>query len=97
MTRRTRFVSVLSAAALVSAVVGSVGASAAVRRAPSGQTDGVTATEIRVGGVGGYSTNPVGLPYQDINDGVNAYFAMINSQGGVNGRQLKLVKIRDDA
>jgi len=97
MTRSTRVLAVLAVVALVSAAAWSMGASAAVRRAPSGQTDGVTATEIRVGGVGGYSTNPVGLPYHDINDGVNAYFAMINSQGGVNGRQLKLVKIRDDA
>jgi branched-chain amino acid transport system substrate-binding protein len=48
-------------------------------------------------GLGGYSVNPVGLPYDDINDGVNAYFAMVSSEGGVNGRQLKLVKIRDDA
>jgi branched-chain amino acid transport system substrate-binding protein len=94
MTRRTRLIAVLGVLALVSGAIGTVGASAAVRRADPGVTD----TEIRVGGVGGYSVNPVGLPYDDINDGVNAYFEMINTtEGGVNGRQLKLVKIRDDA
>ena len=99
MTRRTRWLALLAAVALVGAAAWSGGAGAATgrKKPPPGQTDGVTATQICVGSLGGYSTNPVGLPYQDINDGVNAYFAMVNSQGGVNGRMLKICKTRDDA
>jgi ABC-type branched-subunit amino acid transport system substrate-binding protein len=56
---------------------------------------GVTGDEIRVGGVVG-KTNPVGRPYQDAFVGVKAYFDVINDDGGVFGRDLKLVAERDD-
>ncbi len=56
---------------------------------------GVTDTEIRVGGVASV-TNPLGGKYDQAFDGVKAYFDMVNSEGGVNGRQLKLVSERDD-
>ncbi len=56
---------------------------------------GVTDTEIRVGGVASV-TNPLGGKYDQAFDGVKAYFDKVNSEGGVNGRQLKLVSERDD-
>jgi ABC-type branched-subunit amino acid transport system substrate-binding protein len=96
MTRRTRASALVLVVALVAAVASSTGASAARSRAKN-DTQGITDTEIRVGGVGGYSVNPVNLPYDQMVDGVNAYFAMINEEeGGVFGRELKIVKNRDD-
>jgi ABC-type branched-subunit amino acid transport system substrate-binding protein len=56
---------------------------------------GVTPTEIRVSGVAAL-TNPIGGNYGAAFDGVQAYFNMVNSQGGVYGRKLVLVKRHDD-
>ncbi len=56
---------------------------------------GVTDTEIRVEGVTA-STNPLGIPADTAGDGVNAYFEMVNSEGGVHGRDLVLSEVHDD-
>ncbi len=56
---------------------------------------GVTATEIRVGGVTA-TTNPLGGLYGSANDGVQAYFNMVNDSGGIYGRKLVLAAKRDD-
>ncbi|MEZ5176711.1 MAG: ABC transporter substrate-binding protein [Acidimicrobiales bacterium] len=56
---------------------------------------GVTDTEIRVGGVASV-TNPLGGHYGDSFDGVQAYFDMVNAEGGVHGRKLVLAAKRDD-
>jgi len=56
---------------------------------------GVTDSEIKVGGVVG-KTNPLGLPYTDGFVGAEAYFEMINDDGGVFGKDIKLVAKRDD-
>jgi branched-chain amino acid transport system substrate-binding protein len=56
---------------------------------------GVTDSEIRVGGVASV-TNPVGGRYGDAFEGVKAYFDMVNSQGGLYGRQLVLTDELDD-
>jgi ABC-type branched-subunit amino acid transport system substrate-binding protein len=56
---------------------------------------GVTATEIRVGGVASVS-NPLGGNYGDIFKGVQAYFDMVNSKGGIYGRKLVLASQLDD-
>jgi ABC-type branched-subunit amino acid transport system substrate-binding protein len=61
---------------------------------PSDQP-GVTDTEIRVGGVTS-ATNPLGGSYGDAFAGAQAYFDMINDEGGIYGRELKLVAERDD-
>jgi ABC-type branched-subunit amino acid transport system substrate-binding protein len=55
----------------------------------------VTAAEIRVSGVAS-TTNPVGGLYGTAFDGVQAYFNMINSRGGIYGRKLVLVGRHDD-
>jgi branched-chain amino acid transport system substrate-binding protein len=62
----------------------------------SGQTQGITSTEIRVGGLAAI-TGPLGDQYAPVFDGAQAYFDMINEQGGVNGRKIKLVAKLDDA
>ncbi|MGH9026630.1 MAG: ABC transporter substrate-binding protein, partial [Acidimicrobiia bacterium] len=56
---------------------------------------GVTDTEIRVGGVAS-RTNDLGTDYGAIFDGANAYFEMLNSEGGIYGRDIELVSERDD-
>ena len=56
---------------------------------------GITDTEIRVGGVASV-TNPLGGRYQDSFAGVQAYFDMINAEGGIYGRKLVLAAKRDD-
>ena len=55
----------------------------------------MTATEIRVGGVTA-TTNPLGGLYGSANDGVQAYFNMVNDSGGIYGRKLVLAAKRDD-
>jgi branched-chain amino acid transport system substrate-binding protein len=56
---------------------------------------GVSATQIRVGGVASV-TNPLGGNYGGSFQGVQAYFNMINSEGGIYGRQLVLAEKLDD-
>jgi ABC-type branched-subunit amino acid transport system substrate-binding protein len=56
---------------------------------------GVTDTEIRVGGVASV-TNPLGGKYGDAFKGVQAYLDMVNANGGIYGRQIKLVSQHDD-
>src|SRR5438132_1134737 len=34
--------------------------------------------------------------YAPLADGIRAYFEMVNSSGGIYGRQLKLTKVNDD-
>jgi ABC-type branched-subunit amino acid transport system substrate-binding protein len=62
----------------------------------SGQTAGLTATEIRVGGLASV-TGPLGDQYAPAFDGAQAYFDMVNAQGGVFGRKIKTVARLDDA
>ena len=50
---------------------------------------------IRVGGVASI-TNALNAPYGDIFKGAKAYFAMVNSKGGIYGRKLVLAAQRDD-
>lgn len=56
---------------------------------------GVTADTIKVGGVSS-TTNALNAPYGDIFKGVKAYFAMVNSKGGIDGRRLEVTSERDD-
>jgi ABC-type branched-subunit amino acid transport system substrate-binding protein len=62
-----------------------------------GSVPGVTDDEIRFAAFGTNSNNPLGTCNLDcLVDGVNAYFEFRNSEGGVNGRQLKLTTVLDD-
>jgi ABC-type branched-subunit amino acid transport system substrate-binding protein len=62
---------------------------------PTVDEPGITPTEIRVSGVAAV-TNPTGNDYGSSFNGVQAYFDMINSQGGIYGRRLVLTNRRDD-
>src|SRR4051812_39500231 len=64
------------------------------KKVPIDET-GVTDSEIRTSVIASI-TNPIGGNYGAIADGVNAYFAMVNDGGGIYGRDLKVVKVRDD-
>jgi branched-chain amino acid transport system substrate-binding protein len=77
-----------------------VGSLLSVAGAGAQQVDqpGVSATEIRVGGVATVSNDPTGGTYGSAFDGVEAYFEYINStEKGVHGRELVLSAKRDDA
>lgn len=56
---------------------------------------GVSDEEISVGVITS-KTNPLGGKYAQLADGINAYFAKVNSEGGIYGRQLVIGKERDD-
>ena len=56
---------------------------------------GVTESEIRVGGVASV-TNPLGAHYDEHFEAVDAYFRMVNEDGGVHGRDLVLAARHDD-
>lgn len=60
----------------------------------SGVTIGVTDKEIKVGSFGPL-TGPAAL-WGNIIKGMDAYFKMINEEGGINGRQIKFI-MKDDA
>lgn len=62
----------------------------------AGTTDGVTPTQINVGALVA-ETGPLGDKYAELAKGVKAYFDVVNSHGGIHGRQLVMTKIRDDA
>ena len=74
---------------------GGSGTTAAGGNFPAVNEPGVTPTEIRVSGVTS-TTNPVGGLYGTAFDGVQAYFDMVNAQGGIYGRKLVIVKRHDD-
>jgi branched-chain amino acid transport system substrate-binding protein len=62
---------------------------------PTVNQPGVTKDTIRVSGVAS-TTNALGGQYGSSFDGVQAYFNMINKQGGIYGRKLVMVKKHDD-
>jgi branched-chain amino acid transport system substrate-binding protein len=86
---------VLTAVIVSTIALATIGVAAPVGAQGGGSVPGVTAKEIRVGGVAGV-TNPTGVPYEDGFIGIQAYFQRINKQGGVHGRQLKFVAKYDD-
>jgi branched-chain amino acid transport system substrate-binding protein len=82
------------ASAAVSTVISTVFVSAlsaiAVGAAPA------AAQEVLVGQVGSQTNIVTGANGRGINIGINAYFASVNAQGGVNGKQLKLLFREDE-
>jgi hypothetical protein len=110
--RGIRFVAAVAAFALVAGACGNADdddskSSSATTAAPAGTAtsvddnapgtnQGVSATEIKVGGLGS-ATGPLAPQYGPIEKGARAYFDMINDAGGVNGRKIRWVGFRDDA
>lgn len=61
----------------------------------AGNTTGVTATSIKVGGT--FPLTGVAAPgYSQIPQGIKAYFDYVNAQGGVQGRKIQWI-VKDDA
>ena len=60
----------------------------------TGNTTGTTDTEIKIGSFGPL-TGPAAL-WGNIMKGMDAYFKMINEEGGINGRQITFI-MKDDA
>ncbi|MCL4423271.1 MAG: ABC transporter substrate-binding protein [Actinobacteria bacterium] len=77
---------ILALAACMSIVLSACG-NAAPSVAANGNTEGVSAHEILVGGIASES-GPLGDDFGQIFDGVRAYFDMINANGGINGRKI---------
>src|SRR5215218_6994661 len=57
------------------------------------QSPGITKTEIKLGG--SYPFSGPASAYKSIADGAKAYFALVNSKGGVDGRKIKFVTLDD--
>ena len=88
-------VRVVAVAVAVAMGVAACGNASSVGGSGTGQTAGVSSTEIRVGGLASV-TGPLGDQYAPIFDGAQAYFDMVNGHGGVFGRKIKLVARLDD-
>lgn len=73
--------------------VGVLGAPAGA--AGTGSVPGVTPTSINVGAISTL-TGPIASNFAAEVHGVKAYFAMVNAQGGINGRKLNLAWNYDD-
>ena len=75
------------------------GASSSTRPSGEGPASatgpGVTDEEVRVSVVSPL-TNPLGTDYRAYANGIQAYFNMVNENGGVHGKQLTIAKSRDD-
>ena len=80
----------VSAAFLVTFSVTLVSAFTAIAAAPA------AAQEVLVGQVGSQTNIVTGANGRGMNIGINAYFSSVNAQGGVNGKQLKLVFKEDE-
>ncbi len=94
-SRRGRFATV--SAALLALTLGLAACANATSHASAGGSGdpGVTATQISVGSIANI-TGPLSSGFAPIVNGVEAYFSMINAQGGVDGRKLKLAYQEDD-
>jgi len=82
---------------MVLAACGSSDKSSSTKEQSKVSAPGVSDSEIDFAAFGTNSNNPLGTCVLDCYvDGVNAYFAWRNSEGGIYGRKLKLTKTLDD-
>jgi branched-chain amino acid transport system substrate-binding protein len=63
------------------------------REESSDQSPGITKTEIKLGG--SYPFSGPASAYKSIAEGANAYFDLVNSKGGVDGRKIKFITLDD--
>ena len=92
------FIQLLSFSLFLALIIYACGGSAASGESDAseatGNTTGVTDTEIKVGSFGPL-TGPAAL-WGNIMKGMDAYFKMINDEGGINGRKISFI-MKDDA
>jgi len=92
--RRSRLTGVV--AAITALTLGIAGCSNSVTKdSAGGGAPGVTSSQIDVGSIANV-TGPLSSDFGPIVNGVEAYFAMINAEGGVAGRKLRLAYQEDD-
>src|SRR3954451_23948551 len=87
MTETTRRMLLASDAALA------IGLAAAPAGAQKAYDEGATDTEIKVGHTNPYSGNL--SAYGTIGKAIDAYFKMVNEQGGINGRKINFITYDD--
>src|ERR1039457_6169427 len=93
-SRRGRFATV--GVAVVALTIGMAACGNANKGVSSGGgSQGVSAHQIVVGSIANV-TGPLSSGFAPIVNGVEAYFSMINAEGGVDGRTLKLAYQEDD-
>ena len=92
--KRWTFALVLSLMATGLVVAGCSSSEEASGPTPGGPVPGVTDTEILLGTHMPLSNSPA-ASWGVVADGMKAYFEYVNSQGGVNGRKIKLI-VGDD-
>jgi ABC-type branched-subunit amino acid transport system substrate-binding protein len=80
----------------VAVLVAACGNSSTAKATTAGDKDGITPTEIHVGGLVA-ETGPLGDVYAHLMHGAKAYFDQVNAAGGVSGRKILITKTRDDA
>jgi len=93
-SRRGRYTTALTAVAAVALLLAACG-NATGGNGSSNAAPGVTSNSITVGSIANI-TGPLSSDFAPIVNGVQAYFSMINAQGGVDGRKLKLGFQEDD-
>ncbi|HUY21149.1 MAG TPA: ABC transporter substrate-binding protein [Acidimicrobiales bacterium] len=94
-SRRGRIATVGSAVAALALVVSGCANSKAQVSTGGNGAPGVTATEIDVGSIANV-TGPLSSDFAPVVNGVQAYFSMVNAEGGIAGRKLKLAYQTDD-
>ena len=93
-SRRRRFATV--GAAVVALAIGMTACGNAKQTISNGGgSPGVSAHQIIVGSIANV-TGPLSSGFAPIVNGVQAYFSMVNTEGGVDGRKLKLAYQEDD-
>ena len=96
MSRRPRGVLASAGATVVALVLVAAGCSNSSSGVSSGGgSPGVTGNEIDVGSIADI-TGPLSSDFGPVVSGVRAFFDMVNAQGGVAGRKIKLVAAEDD-
>src|SRR5579862_9273300 len=94
-SRRGRFATVSAALMALTFGIAACGNAKVQNSAGSNAAPGVTATQIKVGSIANV-TGPLSSGFGPIVNGVQAYFSMINAEGGVDGRKLDLAYQEDD-
>jgi branched-chain amino acid transport system substrate-binding protein len=94
-SRRGRFATVTTAFITLALGITACGNAKSVSSSGGNGDPGVSATQIKVGSIADV-TGPLSSGFAPIVNGVEAYFSMINAEGGVDGRTIKLAYQEDD-
>jgi len=85
----------LAAAVAVLTVGVAACSNSVIKNSAGGGAPGVTSSQIDVGSIANV-TGPLSSGFAPVVNGVEAYFSMVNAEGGVAGRKLRLAHQEDD-